>query len=405
MNELSALLEPGQRIFVAGSSNEPTGLLQMLAEQTLPAGTEFIQFPLAVYNRFDFTGFSEDAVFTTFFMTPHLRDADPGRLRFLPMQMRAVYDYLTEGVDVVLLQVARNAAGELCAGPNVDFMAAAMFGAKTVAAELNHAFVAPAGCPVIDPGRIDFLMETDRPLFEMAAPEIDAAAARIGALVAELVRDGDCIQTGIGSIPAAILARLGDRNDLGMHSGLIDDGGMALIRSGNMTGGNKPMDARKHVAGMALGSRQLLDWLAETPDVQFRGANYTHEVGVIRQLPQFVSVNSAVEVDLFGQVNAEVAGGRQISGTGGSVDFMRAAKASPGGRSIVAMNATARGGTISRIVPRVDLVTALRTDVDIIVTEFGVAELRSLSAAERARALIEIAAPEFRDSLRDAVSG
>jgi 4-hydroxybutyrate CoA-transferase len=405
MNELSALLEPGQRIFVAGSSNEPTGLLEMLAEQALPAGTEFIQFPLAGYNRFDFTGFSEDAVFTTFFMTPHLRDADPGRLRFLPMQMRAVYDYLTEGVDVALLQVARNAVGELCAGPNVDFMEAAMSGAKTVAAELNHAFVAPAGCPVIDPGQIDFLMETERPLFEMAAPEIDAAAARIGALVAELVRDGDCIQTGIGSIPAAILARLGDRNDLGMHSGLIDDGGMALIRSGNMTGLNKPIDAGRHVAGMALGSRQLLDWLAETPAVQFRGANYTHEVSVIRQLPQFVSVNSAVEVDLFGQVNAEVAGGRQISGTGGSVDFMRAAKASPGGRSIVAMNATARGGTISRIVPRVDLVTALRTDVDIIVTEFGVAELRSLSAAERARALIEIAAPEFRDSLRDAVSG
>ncbi|NIP15108.1 MAG: acetyl-CoA hydrolase [Pseudomonadales bacterium] len=405
MNELGARIEPGQRVFVAGSSNEPTGLLQTLAQQTLPAGVEFIQFPLAGLNRFDFTGFSEDAVFTTFFMTPHLRDADPERLRFLPMQMRAVYDYLKEDVDVVLLQIARNARGELCLGPNVDFVEAAMAGAKTIAAELNHAFVAPAGCPVIDPSKIDFLIETERPLVEMAAPEIDAAAARIGEFIAQLVRDGDCIQTGIGSIPAAILARLDDRNDLGMHGGLIDDGGMALIRAGNMTGVNKPIDTRKHIAGMALGSRQLLDWLSETPAVQFRGANYTHEVGVIRELPQFVSVNSAVEVDLFGQVNAEVAGGRQISGTGGSVDFMRAAKASPGGRSIVAMNATARGGTVSRIVPRVELVTALRTDVDIIVTEHGVAQLRSLSADERTQALIEIAAPEFRDSLREAVAG
>ncbi len=189
-----------------------------------------------------------------------------------------------------------------------------------------------------------------------------------------------------------------------MHGGLIDDGGMALIRNGNMTGANKPIDGGVHVAGMALGSCALLDWLAETPAVQFRGANYTHEVNVIRKLPQFVSVNSAVEVDLFGQVNAEVAGGRQISGTGGSVDFMRAAKASHRGRSIVAMNATARRGEVSRIVPRVELVTALRTDVDIVVTEFGVAQLRALSAVERARALIEIAAPEFRDSLREVVS-
>lgn len=404
MNELSALLEPGQRIFVAGSSNEPTGLLQALSEQTLPAGIEFIQFPLAGYNRFDFTTFSDDAVFTTFFMTPHLRDADPQRLRFLPMQMRAVYDYLIEDVDVVLLQLARNSRGELCIGPNVDFVDAAMTGAKLIAAELNHAIVAPAGCPVVDPGRIGFLVETQRPLFEMAAPEIDSAAARIGEFIAELVHDGDCIQTGIGSIPAAILARLKDKNDLGMHGGLIDDGGMALIRNGNMTGANKPIDGGVHVAGMALGSCALLDWLAETPAVQFRGANYTHEVNVIRKLPQFVSVNSAVEVDLFGQVNAEVAGGRQISGTGGSVDFMRAAKASHRGRSIVAMNATARRGEVSRIVPRVELVTALRTDVDIVVTEFGVAQLRALSAVERARALIEIAAPEFRDSLREVVS-
>jgi acyl-CoA hydrolase len=133
----------------------------------------------------------------------------------------------------------------------------------------------------------------------------------------------------------------------------------------------------------------------------FRPASYTHEVGVISQLDQFISINSAVEVDLYGQVNAEVAGGRQISGTGGSVDFMRAAKASSGGRSIVAMNATARRGEVSRIVPKVDLVTALRTDVDMVVTEYGVARLKLLPVRERALALIEVAAPEFRDGLRD----
>jgi 4-hydroxybutyrate CoA-transferase len=177
---------------------------------------------------------------------------------------------------------------------------------------------------------------------------------------------------------------------------------MRLIRNGNITGHNKPIDTGVHVTGMALGSSDLLDWLADHDAVQFRGANYTHEIGVIRQIPNFVSINSAVEVDLFGQVNSEVAGGRQISGTGGSVDFMRSAKASPGGRSIIAMNATARDGAVSRIVPKVELVTALRTDVDIVVTEYGVAELRNTPARARAEALIALAAPQFRDELREA---
>jgi len=194
--------------------------------------------------------------------------------------------------------------------------------------------------------------------------------------------------------------QLQNKNDLGLHGGLIDDGGMTLIRAGNVNGRCKPMDRGLHVTGMALGSNALYEWLADTPEVVFRGADHTHEVAAIRQLPNFVSVNSAVEIDLFGQVNAEMAGGRQISGTGGSVDFMRAAKSSPGGRSIVAMNATARGGEVSRIVRRVDMVTALRTDVDIVVTEFGIADIKYLPNDQRAAALIDIAAPQFREALR-----
>ncbi|MDH3642717.1 MAG: hypothetical protein OES38_11520, partial [Gammaproteobacteria bacterium] len=159
MSELESFFRPGQRIFVAGSSNEPTALLDALFlgkdAERLPSDLHFIQFPLAGYNRFDFTTLGADTLFTTFFMTPHLREADPARLRFLPMQMRAVYDYLASDVDVVLLQVARNAAGELCIGPNVDFVDAALGSAGTVIAELNHSFVAPAGAPLIDPERID----------------------------------------------------------------------------------------------------------------------------------------------------------------------------------------------------------------------------------------------------------
>jgi len=395
------LLQPHDRIWVAGSSNEPVSLLHSLQQTSLPEGLTFVQFPLAGYNSFDYTSFADDTRMETFFMTPTLQKADPQRLDFLPMRMRAVYDYLARDIDVVLLQAARDAAGVLRIGPNVDFAAAALAAASRLAVEVNTALRPPAGAPALDEARIDLLFESERSVPVMATPAIDDAAAAIGAHVAGLINDGDCLQTGIGGIPAAILARLANHNDLGLHGGLLDDGGMRLIQAGNVTGERKAIDTGVHVTGMALGSADLLAWLAETPSVRFQGANYTHEVAVISQLANFVSINSALEVDLYGQVNAEYAGGRQLSGTGGSVDFMRAAAASKGGRSIVAMNATARGGSVSRIVPRVELVTALRTDVDMVVTEFGVARLKGRSNAARAEALISIAAPEFRQQLRD----
>ena len=402
--EMARLIQPGQRIYVAGSSNEPTGLLNALATIEAPENLEFIQFPLPGLNATDFTAWNTTTSLTTFFMTATLAKADQSRVNYLPMQKRAVFDYLTHNVDVYLLQVAKDANGVLRLGPNVDFHAGVMQSAKVIIAELNSAFVAPTTATQVDPTQIDYLFNSDRSLTAMPTPKIDDAALKIGALVAQLVADGDCLQTGIGAIPAAILAQLKDKNDLGLHGGLIDDGGMALIQAGNITGAVKAIDRNQHITGMALGSAGLFDWLSRSGDVCFRGADYTHEVQVVSQLENFVSINSAVEVDLFGQVNAEVAGGRQISGTGGSVDFMRAAKSSKGGRSIVAMNATARGGSVSRIVPKVEMVTALRTDVDIVVTEFGAAHLKNLPNRARAQALIDIAAPEFRQQLRDQLS-
>jgi 4-hydroxybutyrate CoA-transferase len=405
LSGLSGLIQAGDRVWVAGSANEPTSLLEALRDDGVPAGVTFIQFPLAGFNQQDFTLYSADCAAETFFMTPHLKNADSARLAFVPMQMRAVFDYLASDVNVVLIQAARDQQGELRLGPNVDFARAALSGAKRVGLEINSSFTAAAGAPalaeVLD-GAADFILESDRRLVELPVLEPDEAALAIGREVARLIADGDTLQTGIGAIPAAILAALVDHNDLGMHGGLIDDGGMTLIRAGNITSAAKSIDSGLHMTGMALGSHALHDWLADAPEVRFVGADYTHDFGVIRQLDNFVSINSAVEVDLYGQINAEVAGGRQISGTGGSVDFMRAAAASSGGRSIVAMNATARGGTVSRIVPRVDMVTALRTDVDMVVTEYGCARLKGASLAARKEALIEIAAPAFRDELRDA---
>ena len=403
MQEVTNKLRSGQRIYVAGSSNEPTGLLRDLAASELPENLEFIQFPLPGLNQTDFTQFNDTASVTTFFMSSALAKGEAARVNYLPMQMRATYDYLATNVDVYLLQVAHDQEGRLRVGPNVDFHESVLAQNPTVIAQLNPSMVAPAGSPLMNLALIDVLIANDISAPELAPPNIDDAAQEIGRLVAGLIRDGDCLQTGIGAIPAAILNQLTDKNDLGMHGGLIDDGGMRLIQQGNLTGAQKIIDTGKHITGMALGSDELMQWLATERNVVFRGANHTHEVSAIRQLDGFVSVNSAVEVDLFGQVNAEMAGGRQISGTGGSVDFMRAAKASKGGRSIVAMNATARGGSVSRIVPKVEMVTALRTDVDTVVTEHGVAQIKDLPNRARAEALIQIAAPQFRDKLRDAL--
>jgi len=397
-------LESGQRVFVGASSNEPTGLLETLRQEGIPEDIRFIQFPIGGLNQVDFTSFSSTASVETFFMTPVLGGASPERVHFLPMQMRWVYDYLSNNVDVALIQVARDRHGTLRLGPNVDFVGAVLNSARIVIAELNTTLVAAAGSPEIPESRISHIVETERTLPELPVPNIDNATLKIGTLVADLIRDGDCIQTGIGDIPTAVLSQLGSKNDLGLHGGIIDDGGMALIERGCINGSQKPLDKGLHVTGMALGSRELMRWLADQPDVIFRGANYTHEVSVINQIPNFVSVNSAVEIDLLGQVNAEYVRGRQVSGTGGSVDFMRAAKASRGGRSIVAMKATARNGAVSRIVSRVELVTALRTDVDMVVTEYGVADLKCASVKDRAMALIAIAAPDFRNELTDAMS-
>ena len=393
-----ALLRPGMSVWVGGGCNEPVALLEALRGQPDAArGVTFTQFPLPGLNGFDFTDLHPEAELITFFMTPALAGS---RAKFLPMRMRAAFDHLRAArFDLAFIAVGRRADGSYAIGPNADFAAAVLETAGSVVAELRTGAPLPAGALPVAAARLDHIVASARRPTPMPRPAIDAAARRIGARVAGLVADGDCLQTGIGGIPAAVLQALTQKNDLGLHGGLIDDGGMALVVAGNVTGAAKTIDVGRHVTGMALGSGALHDWLAERGDVVFRGVDYTHDLDVLRRIDRFVSINSALQVDLFGQVNAEMAGGRQRSGVGGAVDFMRGAAASRGGRSIVALPATARGGGVSRIVPRVELVTASRTDVDCVVTEFGVAELAGKTADARRAALIAIAHPDFRAEL------
>jgi len=398
--ELEDLVKPGDTVYVGGSTNEPTGLLEQL-ENT--SDLHYIQQPISAVNQRDLSGLGENCTQESYFMTPFLKEGLAAkRVRFVPMQMRAIYDHIeNKSINVALLFAAKDKNGDLRFGLNNEYISAAISSSQRVIVEVSDAFVSPIGSQLVG-ADADYLFASHTPAATFPVTVVDQVSAEIGRLVAGLIRDGDCIQTGIGAVPAAILNSLRDRNDLGLHSGILDEGAMNLIKAGNMNGQNKAIDQGKHITGMVLGSQDLLTWLEEEDSVQFRPANYTHEVSVICQLDNFVSINSAVEIDLFGQVNAEVVNGEQISGTGGSVDFMRAAKASKGGRSIVALASTARRGTVSRLVRQVEMVTALRTDVDIVVTEFGVAELKSASLAERAEALIQIAHPDFRGQLADA---
>jgi 4-hydroxybutyrate CoA-transferase len=408
--DVLALLTPGATVYVGGSCAEPRGILDALTEAGLEVpDISFVQQPLGAVNQRDLSLLSPGSSQRTFFMTPFLQDGlAAGRVEFVPMHMRTIFDHLRHSaIDVAILQGARDRNGDLRFGPNVDYVDAVLESAKSVVIELNTSFTAPLGTPRIDAERIDVLIETTaaRPTYPLS--DSDETSDRIGALIAGLIHDGDCLQTGIGAVPAAILKNLEDRNDLGFHGGLMDNGVMDLINQGVINGSRKTLDGHQHILGMALGDDALLDWLAHdaaAENVVFRSADYTHEISVISQIENFVSINSAIEIDLMGQVNAEVAGGRQISGTGGSVDFMRSAKASRNGRSIVAMASTARGGTVSRIVPQVTTVTALRTDVDIVVTEFGVADLRNASLASRREQLIAIAHPDFREQLQASVA-
>lgn len=402
---VAKLLRPGMRVFVGGASNEPQALIDAVrAHPESARGVTFVQFPLPGMNRTDFTALHPEARMESFFMTGDLTAAwQSGRLDFIPMQMRRVYDHLESGppIDLAFIQVAPD-GDEFRHGYNMDFTAAVLANCGAVVAEVNEGMPVLAGAPKLTGTAVDYALRSNRPLPEYPLAEPSDEAHTIGALIAELIPDGATLQTGIGAIPHAVLRALGEKNDLGLHGGLLDDAGLALIEAGVITGARKAVDRGLHVTGILLGSTGFYQRVAGRSDLRLVGANYTHEVSVIAKLERFVSINSALQIDLSGQINAEMAAGRQVSGTGGSLDFMRGAAASPGGISIVAMPATARRGTTSRIVRELDAgapVTATRTDVDYVVTEFGAVKLAGQPLEARRRLMIGIAAPAFRDEL------
>ncbi len=305
-------------------------------------------------------------------------------------------------VNVALIQITPPDSEGFCSyGVSVDYTKVAAESAYVVIAQMNSQLPRTGGAKIhLD--AINYIVEANRPIIELQPPAIGAEERAIGENVASLIPDGATLQLGIGAIPDAVLLFLKGKKDLGIHSEMFSDGVVALAESGVITNRRKTINTGKFMATFLMGTKKLYDFVHNNPNVELHPVDYINDPVVIGQHENMISINSALQVDLMGQINAEMIGRRQFSGIGGQVDFVRGASRSPGGKSIIALPSTAAGGKISRIRCELDLgaaVSTSRNDVHYVVTEYGIAELRGKSLRERAKALIAISHPAFREEL------
>jgi len=308
-------------------------------------------------------------------------------------------------VDVALINVSPpDKLGFFCLGISVDYTKQAALSAKTVIAAVNPNMPRVGGDSCLQATDIDYFVPTTEPLIELAPPKLGEIEKGIGGQVASIIKDGDCLQLGIGALPDAVLSFLTEKNDLGIHSEMISDGAMQLVNSGVITCRRKTFLPGKIVITFAMGTSTFYEWLNENTMIEAYPVSFVNDPFIIAQNDNMVSINSALAVDLMGQVAATTLGPLQYSGVGGQVDFVRGAARSKGGRAIIALPSTAARGTQSRIVACFQpgqSVTTSRYDVDHVATEYGIVALKGKTLRQRCEALIEIAHPDFRDQLRE----
>lgn len=403
MIDLSACLRPGDRIVFGQACGEPTTLVEALIAQGADIGG------LHAFIATSFSGLFTPETAGAFRLSSMgaigaLRAmAKANALDVIPVHVSQVAPLIAAGVmpcDVAMIQVSpANAQGEHSCGLISDYVRAAVDKARVVIAEVNEQVPFVPG-ETIPASAIDVMVPVSRPPMEVAPAKIGPTDEAIARLCAELIGDGSVIQTGVGAVPDAILRLLHDRRDLGVHSGMLGDGLVDLAEAGVLTNARKEIDRGVSINGALIGTRRLYDWAHENPAIRMTPTSYTHDAGVMGRLSRLVTINSALEVDLTGQVNAEQSGAAYLGGTGGQVDFVRAGARSPGGASLMVLAATAKGGTISKIVPALSgPVTSARSEVDVVVTEFGAAQLKGQMLVERARRLVAVAHPDFREEL------
>ena len=408
VEEAVALVHTGQRVFLHGACATPSVLLDALV-----ARASEVRDVSVVHLHAEGPGPHLDPAMTghfyhlALFIGPNARAAvAEGRADYVPVFLSDIPQLFTRGVlplDFAFVNVSPPDRHGFCSlGTSVDVALAAVHSAKTVVAQLNRSMPRTLGAGTIHMSEIDLGVEVDVPPYETPPPEIGDVERRIGDRVAELVPNGATLQMGIGAVPTAVALALANHRDLGVHTEMFTDAVVDLVERGVITGEQKELDRDKIVAAFMMGTKRLYDFAHDNPMVEMRPADYTNDTAIIRRFRRMVAINSAIEVDLTGQVCADSIGHRLFSGVGGQMDFIRGASMAEEGRAIIALPSTAAGGKVSRIVatlrPGAGVVTT-RAHVQTIVTEWGAAELHGHGMRERARALIDITHPDFREDL------
>ena len=399
----------GDRVVLGHACGEPPALVKALA--ALAAELVNVEVfhvvmmqPCALAKR----GMERSFHFNGIFLGPHTREGvAEDRGSYTPCFFSELPRLFRESVlpvDVMLLQVTPPDPEGYCSyGLSADYTQAATENAKIVIAQMNRKMPRTSGIRIhLD--ALNWIVEEDADIAEVVAPKFGAVERQIGEHIAALVPDGATLQLGIGAIPEAALLSLRGKKDLGIHSEMFSDGVVTLAEAGVITNRRKTVNTGMFIATFLMGSSKLYDFVHNNPAVELLPVDYVNDPYVIGQHDNMICINSALQVDLMGQVNAEMIGDVQFSGAGGQVDFVRGASRSRGGKSIIALPSTVARGTISRICRRLDegaAVTTSRGDVHLIVTEYGVADLRGKTMEQRAEALTAIAHPDFRAALRE----
>ena len=406
-----SLIRSGMRVFSHGASATPTPLLDAMAARDDVENVRLYHLHTDGPAPWCDPGRGGRIRSVSLFNGPSMRDpVSDGRADFVPIFLSDVPGLFLSGsvpLDVAIVQLSPPDRHGYCSlGTSVDAARAAVDSARFVIAEVNERMPRTHGMSAVPLDRVDAFVHTNRPLIEhLPAPETEIEA-QIGELVAKLVDNGATLQMGIGAIPDAVLARLGDKRDLGVHTEMFSDRMVDLIGTGAVTNRLKQVHPGRSVTSFVIGSQRLFDFVNDNPMVEFHSCDRTNDTALIGRNPRVTAINSAIQIDLTGQVCADSIGHRIYSGIGGQMDFIRGAARSRGGKPIIAMPSTAAGGRISRIVweltPGAGVVTT-RGHVHWVVTEYGVVNLHGLSVRERTQALISIAHPDFRAELtRDA---
>jgi 4-hydroxybutyrate CoA-transferase len=402
-------IKSGDRVVVGHATGEPSYLLDALVRNaTLYENVEIVHMVSMGKAEYCKPEYAKNFRHHSFFAGPTSRKAlEEGRGDFTPVHFSDIPDLFRNYLhpNVVLMQLSPPDEHGYCSyGVSVDYTKPAAECADMCIAHVNQQMPRTYGDSFVHVSELDHIVEADYPVVELPRPVISDVEKAIGEHCASLVRDGDTLQLGIGSLPDAVVLSLKDKKDLGIHSEMIADGVMDLVEAGVITNSRKNFHQGKIVISFIMGTRKLYDYVDNNPIIEMMPVDYVNNPVIVASNDNMVSINSCVQVDLLGQVVSTNVGLRQISGVGGQVDFVRGANMSKNGRSIIAMPSTAGGGKISKIVPFVDqgaAITTSRYDVGYIITEYGIAELKGRSLRERAKALIGIAHPDFHPELRE----